>query len=161
VAAGIPHGSRPELQGGGFVRSVGGWEAATRLRRSGKERKDVAADARVLGTGPFVEELLQKSGEQERMRTQRQRRQLDLDTLVSRVAKDLDVPAEAVAGPSRARRMARVRHIVAYLWVERLGRPASELGRAWGQSRTNVTWAAKRGAEAVRSWQRAIQAWCR
>jgi len=50
---------------------------------------------------------------------------------------------------------------VAYLWVERLGRPASELGRAWGQSRTNVTWAAKRGAEAVRSWQGAIEAWCR
>jgi len=161
VAAGIPHGRRPDLQGGGFVRSVGGWEAATAIRRSRKEQGDVVADARVLGTGPFVEELLQKSGEQEQTRAQRQRRPLDLDTLVTRVAKDLGVPAEAVAGRTRARRMARVRQIVAYLWVERLGRPASELGRAWGQSRTNVTWAAKRGAEAVHPRQSAIEAWCR
>jgi len=35
VQDGLPQGRRPELQGGGLVRSCGGWHAVTALRRSG------------------------------------------------------------------------------------------------------------------------------
>jgi len=36
VAAGVPQGRRPEFQGGGLVRSLGGWDAVRQLRRGGR-----------------------------------------------------------------------------------------------------------------------------
>jgi len=47
VGAGRPHGRRPEFQGGGLVRSLGGWAAVQALRRG---REHYAADERVLGS---------------------------------------------------------------------------------------------------------------
>jgi putative transposase len=54
VAAGMPQGRRPELQGGGLVRSAGGWGELGALRRA---KEAVAGEARVLGGGAFVERL--------------------------------------------------------------------------------------------------------
>jgi REP element-mobilizing transposase RayT len=49
---GIPQGRRPELVGGGLVRSLGGWAEVRAIR----QRADrVLADERILGSGPFVE----------------------------------------------------------------------------------------------------------
>jgi len=56
VADGIPHGRRPELQGGGLMRSLGGWHAVVTLRRG---REAYAADERILGSSAFVEALQQ------------------------------------------------------------------------------------------------------
>ncbi len=55
VADGIPQGRRPDLQGGGLRRSAEGWEGLAALRRG---REGWAFDERVLGSGPFVEQLL-------------------------------------------------------------------------------------------------------
>jgi REP element-mobilizing transposase RayT len=52
VAAGIPLGRRAELQGGGLLRSFGGWQAVTALRRG---REAYQGDERILGGSAFVE----------------------------------------------------------------------------------------------------------
>lgn len=52
VAEGINQGSRPDLLGGGLVRSLGGWAAVKSLRRSGER---VLTDERIWGTDDFVE----------------------------------------------------------------------------------------------------------
>ena len=52
VADGIPFGRRPDLQGGGVIRSLGGWRAVARLRG---EREAYGGDERVLGSAEFVE----------------------------------------------------------------------------------------------------------
>jgi hypothetical protein len=54
VAAGIPHGRHPELQGGGLLRSQGGWAAGAALRRG---REAYLGDERVLGSTAFIEQL--------------------------------------------------------------------------------------------------------
>ena len=54
VAAGMPLGRRPELQGGGLIRSLGGWRAVAGLRRG---REAYLGDERVLGSSDFVEEV--------------------------------------------------------------------------------------------------------
>jgi REP element-mobilizing transposase RayT len=46
VAAGIPQGRRPEFQGGGLRRSLGGWQAVASLRRG---REDAQTWTRVVG----------------------------------------------------------------------------------------------------------------
>lgn len=120
VAAGVTQGRRADLQGGGLMRSVGGWQAVQDLRRG---REAHRADERVLGSSSFVEALLREAERQGEAR------------------------ARSRVGPAP-----QARQVVAYLWVERLGRPASELARAWGWSRGHATWAAKRGAELTQAW---------
>ena len=55
VEQGIGQGSRPELVGGGLIRSQGGWSAVKGMRQSGAEQN---SDERVLGSGEFVDRLL-------------------------------------------------------------------------------------------------------
>ena len=54
VAAGIPQGRRPDRQGGGLLRRLGGWAAVQALRRG---REAYRGDARVLGSSEFVAAL--------------------------------------------------------------------------------------------------------
>ena len=58
---GIKQGTREDLQGGGLVRSAGG-DTAGLLGRKAEEREK--GDARILGTGDFVNEALRKAGEE-------------------------------------------------------------------------------------------------
>jgi len=54
IQKGIQEGKRPELTGGGFIRSSGGWTAIKSLRRANIHFK---SDERVLGYSDFVERL--------------------------------------------------------------------------------------------------------
>ena len=47
----IDQGHRPELVGGGLIRSMGGWSAVLAMRRSGSKE---VSDQRILGDGDFV-----------------------------------------------------------------------------------------------------------
>ncbi|MFZ3046797.1 MAG: hypothetical protein WA151_12860 [Desulfatirhabdiaceae bacterium] len=53
-------GKRPEMTGGGLIRSLGGWTAAKAALRGIKER--VKKDERILGEGDFVQEVLMQAG---------------------------------------------------------------------------------------------------
>jgi len=158
VAAGIPLGRRPELQGGGLIRSAGGWVAVQTLRRG---REASAADERVLGTGAFVETLLREVEGRSRRREHAQRRRVDLPTLARRMGASLGVAPAALLGQTRRRVVTQARQLLAYVWVEHLGRSASALARLLGQTRANVSWAARRGATAARGRAKEIDHWCR
>jgi REP element-mobilizing transposase RayT len=155
VAAVAGQGHRPDLQGGGLVRSLGGWEAVKDRRRSGEVS---ASDPRILGSSAFVEATLQ--GAEQRCSLTRPR-PVPLAILLGRMARTLGVSTDAILGPSRAAAATRARQILAYVWVEHLGQPASTLARAFGQTRGNVSLAAKRGAAAVAPWQKHFAHWCR
>ena len=61
-AADVPEqGKRPEFQGGGLVRSAGGNKAGLLGRKKEAREK---GDARILGSGDFVNEALSKAGEE-------------------------------------------------------------------------------------------------
>ena len=55
VKKGIDQGRRPQLVGGGLLRSSGGWSS---LRALGQARVHVKGDERILGESDFVEEVL-------------------------------------------------------------------------------------------------------
>jgi REP element-mobilizing transposase RayT len=155
VTAGAGQGHRADLQGGGLVRSLGGWEAAKDQRRSGEVS---ASDPRILGGSAFVEATLR--GAKQR-RSLARPRPVPLETLLGRIARTLGVSADAMRGPSRVVAATQARQILAHVWVEHLGQPASTLARALGQTRGNVSVAAKRGAAAVEAWQKHVARWCR
>ncbi len=60
VKEGITLGRRPEVVGGGLVRSVGGWSEVVSLRRQGVREM---TDERILGSGVFVERVLKEADE--------------------------------------------------------------------------------------------------
>jgi putative transposase len=57
LCAGVAQGRRTDLQGGGLIRSLGGWQAVQALRRG---REAYRADERLLGRSAFVEAVLQE-----------------------------------------------------------------------------------------------------
>jgi putative transposase len=156
LAAGLSHGQRRELQGGGLVRSLGGWQAVTAVRRTGAP---VQADARVLGSGEFVAALLREAPISPRPGGRPAR--VSLETLAARVAARLGVPVPALFGQTQTRPAVAARQLLAYIWVEGLGRRASDLARALGQTRGNISTAARRGAAQAARWQAEIPRWCR
>jgi putative transposase len=58
VKGGISEGHRPDLVGGGLIRSFGGWSEVLSMRRRG-ERK--LTDERILGNGDFVQGVLEEA----------------------------------------------------------------------------------------------------
>jgi putative transposase len=155
VAAGVPQGRRPELQGGGLLRSLGGWVGVTALRQG---REAYQGDARILGGSAFVAAKLRAVPPVAPLPGAAR---VALGALATRLAADLAVPVAALGGGSQTRAAVAARQLLAYVWVEVLGRRASELARALGQSRGHVSAAARRGAGHASRWAAAIPRWCR
>ena len=61
VKKGIALGKRPDLTGGGLIRSLGGWDQVKALRKTGTRLK---SDERILGDSGFVEQVLSAANEQ-------------------------------------------------------------------------------------------------
>jgi REP element-mobilizing transposase RayT len=120
VAEGLHQGRRPDLMGGGLVRSMGGWQAVKELMRG---REAFAFDERVLGSSEFAEKLLREADEC----SQRETKKVDVSTLGTRICSELGVSWEAVLGGSRVRKVAKARAVLAYVWVRHLGQKGSEL----------------------------------
>ena len=147
VAEGIPQGRRPDLQGGGLVRSLGGWAAVAALRRG---REAYAADERVLGTSGFVEHLRARVAAQADVAPRR----LPLVEVLRAVAGAVGLPPAALAGTGRAPRVARAREGAAYLWCRLAGQSGRVLAATLGLSHQAVYAAAMRGESAASRWRR-------
>jgi len=130
VADGVERGQRPELVGGGLVRS-----------RTGQEDQEIQAfDERVLGGGAFVESL-----RREEMLRQRMLAGMPLDELLLRVARSFGVSVDAVRRRSRDERVRKARDLFCFLAVRRLGYSGVAAGEMLGLKRSAVSQAVKRG----------------
>jgi REP element-mobilizing transposase RayT len=148
VAEGIPQGRRAEFQGGGLLRSHGGWAAVAALRRG---REAYQGDERILGSSDFVEGY--RCGVAAATPTPPR---LSLDALIARICRHVGVPPTALAGGGRTPALTRARAGIAYLWVEVLGRPGRALASALGVHSSAIPKAARRGARAAVAWRRLL-----
>ena len=88
VEDGIKAGSRPELIGGGLIRSLGGWSNLIEMRRA---KVFVKGDERILGGGEFVEQMLEEAGEAFEKKSQLKTQGWNIDKLAVHVAGILDM----------------------------------------------------------------------
>jgi len=132
VKKGIDIGNRPELQGGGLVRSAGG-NKADLLGRKKEEREK--GDARILGSGDFVGETLQQA---ERSFERKYLPKRPIEELVEIVAGKLGLKPELICSGNRQRQYSEARSMLAWLAVEEVGHPAAEVARFLGISRVGV-----------------------
>jgi len=125
VAAGAGQGRRPELVGGGLLRSCGGWTGVTELRRG---REKYRSDERILGSTSFIEEMVKEAERQE----ERKNRQVSLNALMGRICGDMGISKESMSGGGRNRAVTRARAVLAYTWVRHLGGSGHELAKVLG-----------------------------
>jgi len=62
MKAGVAQGRRPELVGGGLIRSLGGWDEVKKSRLDKSMR--IKSDDRILGDSEFVMQVLDEADEQ-------------------------------------------------------------------------------------------------
>ena len=149
LADGAAQGRRPELQGGGLLRSLGGWARLTALRRG---REAYLGDPRVLGSGDFVAQLQRELPD----RVQRLGPPCALETLCAAVCTHVGISPAILPGGGRAPAVTRARAGIAYLWVARLGHPGRPLAPVLGVHPAVVYQAARRGAAQAREWDRLL-----
>ena len=141
VKQGVDQGSRPDLQGGGLVRSAGGNKASL-LGRKKEEREK--GDARILGSGDFVNEILEQS---ETLLEKKYLAKRPIEKLIEIVAGKLGLKPELICSGNRQRQYSEARSLLAWLAVEEVGHPAAEVARFLGISRMGVQKAVIRGSE--------------
>ena len=139
VKNGIEQGRRPELQGGGLVRSAGVNKAGL-LGRKKEEREK--GDARILGSGDFVHVTLHQS---EKLLERKYRPKKTIDDLIMVVAGKVGVSPELICSRSRQKKPSEARAIFSYLAVEETGYPAADVARFLGVKRMSVHEAVTRG----------------
>lgn len=149
IAAGVAHGHRSEFQGGGLLRSVGGWTAVQELRRG---REHYAADERILGTSGFVETVRREVEAEGAGQRAGGYRSLTLEGILASVCQAVGSTTEEVLGGGCRARVSRVREGVAHLWVEYLGRSGRAVASVLAIRPESVYKAARRGQQQALRW---------
>jgi putative transposase len=137
VKQGVDQGSRPELQGGGLIRSAGGDKKAL-LRRKREERE--LSDERILGSGNFVTEILKKSNE-----FQENRPRIPLEQLANRVIAYFGIKIEDVLGKSQKSRISTARSVICYFAIKKMGYSGISVGKFLKIRRYSALRCAERG----------------
>ena len=143
VKNGVEQGKRPELQGGGLVRSAGGNKAGLLGQRKEEREK---GDERILGSGNFVNEALMKAGEDWE---KGKKRKMPLAQLIGKVASHLGLKEASIISSSRKREISEARGIICYLAVNDMGYSVSEVAHALEVRRVSAGQCVTRGEKIV------------
>jgi len=132
---GISLGRKPELVGGGLIRSLGGWSQVLSLRRRGMK---VASDERILGSGEFVEGLLSEVEKREKETLRLTRKVIELPTLMKKVVAGEGLKESQLRSGHRQRGMVKARKIFCQLAVRKMGYSGAEVARYLGVTTSAV-----------------------
>lgn len=133
VNQGVDQGKRPELQGGGLVRSAGGDKRGLLGTKKVEREK---GDERILGSGDFVTEALQRAGQSYESRSGDR---APLETLADTVSKAFGVSAEQLKSGSRRRTIVQARSVLAWIAVRIHGYKGVEIAEAFSLSSPTVS----------------------
>ena len=141
VEKGVAKGRRPELVGGGLIRSLGGWSAVKALRRSGDRQ---LSDSRILGSGEFVERIIKEAETQIKYQLPFLKHHHKIDEFITEICQAENVSIEELKGGSRRKEISRVRARIAIGLVKTQGVALAEVARQLGVSTTAISKIIKR-----------------
>ena len=127
VAKGIPDGRRPDLVGGGLLRSMGGWSALKAIRATGMR---VMGDERILGSSDFVETVLKNANEEYEQRSRFRSKKLSLEKIIDTVSGYFEITSDEIKSQSRRRAVARSRAVISIVAIEQMGFSGADVARA-------------------------------
>jgi REP element-mobilizing transposase RayT len=138
----VNQGRRPELVGGGLLRSQGGWTGVKALRRSGDYQK---GDERILGDSDFVMSVLSQANESMARKYQLKAKGYDLKNLIERVAGVTGIASDDIIRSGRRRKTSCARDLLCYWATEYLNVRQRELSGLFNITQSAVSMAAARG----------------
>lgn len=148
VSRGLLAGKRPELTGGGLLRSSGGWHALKGFRRKGVHFK---SDERVLGDSDFVDTVLKAAGEALDRKYRLIAEGRRFEDVVSRVCEIYKLSRRELLSWSKQRKRATARSVLAYWSVQELGMSAREVAEMLALSPSAASRCVQRGERIVAS----------
>ncbi len=135
VQEGISQGRRPDLVGGGLIRSLGGWSQVLSLRRRGIK---IASDERILGRVEFIRRILSEAEEREKETLRLSQKKPDLTTVARRVIEAEGIGESELRSGMRKREVVRVRRMFCQLAVREMGYAGAEVARFLGVTTSSV-----------------------
>jgi len=147
VKKGLKQGRKPELMGGGLIRSTGGWDAVKSLR---KKNMHIKSDERILGDSDFVKGVLEASSEEFENRYRLKEKGFDFSAVVKRVSKLFNIEPEELMLPGKQRQRVLGRSVLAYWAVRELGMTETDVGLKLDLSQPAVSRALGRGERFIR-----------
>lgn len=142
VEKGIALGRRPELVGGGLIRSAGGWQDVLALRKDKAYQK---GDERILGDGEFVNQVLAKAEDRLERHQALRASGIDRESVAQRVAQLLTIKTDEVWAKGKYPRIVEARSLYCYWLVRELGVSMAQLGRELGLTIAAVSKSVQRG----------------
>jgi len=142
VSEGVSKGRRPDLVGGGLVRSVGGWSALKDLREANTR---VISDERILGSSEFAETVLRDAKEAFEKRTEMIVRGITFDQLVLTVSERLDIEADSIKQRGRKPTIALARSVICAIAYDRLGMSNTDIAQELSITQSAVSRLVTRG----------------
>ena len=142
VEKGIEQGRRPDLIGGGLIRSSGGWTA---FKAKVRNRVHLKGDERILGDSDFVRSVLEKAQENLNRRYRLQKEGFDFRRVVDRVSELLKVDAKEIFLTGKQLSRVKAKSLVCYWAVKELGMTGTEISKLLGLTQPAVSKAVQRG----------------
>jgi len=142
---GVSQGRKPELVGGGLIRSLGGWSQVLSLRRRGGK---IPSDGRILGSGGFVEGVLADAAKREDETLRLRRKVVSLADLMKTIVAGEKLKEEDIRSGGRGRGVVKARRIFCQLAVRRMGYSGAEVARYLGVTASAVNRLATSGKKA-------------
>ncbi len=126
---GVSKGKRPDLVGGGLLRSVGGWSEVVSMRRRGM---GIASDERILGGGGFVERVIAETEAKERETLRLNRKVQELSDILREVGEREGLDERSLRMVRRSREIVRVIKLFCQLAVRKYGHTGASVARFLG-----------------------------
>ena len=129
IGEGIEAGSRPELVGGGLIRSLGGWSQVLSLRRVGSK---VFSDERILGSSEFVNNVIADAEEKAKETLRLTLKISDLPSLALDVCEGEGIDEAELRSGLRKRQVVKSRRIFCQIAVKKMGYSGADVARFLG-----------------------------
>ena len=144
IGAGKDLGRRPELVGGGLIRSMGGWSKVLSLR----EREEPEAyDERILGDGDFVQSVLEEADQKLIRQVRARKRAGAVAKIIKERCREAEINEAELRSGSQRRAVSKLRRSLCFYLNRELGISMAEIARYVGVGTTGVAMAIK-GMEA-------------
>jgi len=126
---GKDQGRRPELVGGGLIRSLGGWCQVLPLSGS---RERMEHDERILGNGDFVAEIMREAEKNTRRYLRDSELKTSIDNAIKEICRKEGVEEREMRMGVRTRKYSRLRAKISYHLSHEFGVSHAEIARQLG-----------------------------
>ena len=147
VGMGICLGKRPDLTGGGLLRSFGGWTGLKEFRKAGIRLK---GDERILGDSDFVENVLKSAEESFEQKYELKARGFDFYRVSERVAEIMGIKPEEVIACDKSPQTVRARSLLCFWANRKLGMSTIQIARILNMSQPAISRSSRRGEKIAR-----------